>query len=569
MTDKECVKEMIKLFFPYKKRLVCILLCMFLSSIISIIIPLISQKIVDLGFIQENINIVVELSLILLFLYGINILVDIIKEKNRLKLSANFTEKLNKDFFSHIINIKADCMENKNSTEILTQAEIDVSAIASLADERIFYALTKLLSMIGGFIGLCVISKELAIMVLIFIPIKAFFISKLSKKRRNKYNDYLEINGEYSSWLGETIAGLSEIRNFGIKKEKERELIQFQKKINNADYEINMLSEYNGSADTFLLNVLQVLIYISGIYLIVNSGLSVGSIFAFVTYSAYVTEPVISVLNIFFLLSGIIPSAKRYFAFRDKEEEDDTGTRIPSEKFHAIRIKNLCFAYSNELLFDNLSFEIYPGQKVAIIGGNGVGKSTLLKLIMRVYKPLAGEIALDNIPIEEYDLEQYRKIYSVVNQSVYLFNTSIKDNILLYEKENYDKLEKSLTNSGLGDFMNPEKLNAIVGDNGIKLSGGQRQRIALARAFYRDKDICILDEANSSVDIYYEKQLEELLLEEMKDKTLIMITHRLDILSKVDKIIFLKPNRKFDIGTYQELLKCDQEFKNMILNSQD
>ena len=179
MTDKQCVKEMVKLFFPYKKRLVCILLCMILSSIISIVIPIISQKIVDLGFIQENINIVIELSLFLLGLYGINILIDIFKEKNRLKLSADFTEKLNKDFFSHIINIKADSMENKNSTEILTQAEIDVSAIASLADERIFYVLTKLLSMIGGFIGLCVISKELAIMVLIFIPIKLPRIKKL------------------------------------------------------------------------------------------------------------------------------------------------------------------------------------------------------------------------------------------------------------------------------------------------------------------------------------------------------------------------------------------------------
>ena len=569
MTDKQCVKEMVKLFFPYKKRLVCILLCMILSSIISIVIPIISQKIVDLGFIQENINIVIELSLFLLGLYGINILIDIFKEKNRLKLSADFTEKLNKDFFSHIINIKADSMENKNSTEILTQAEIDVSAIASLADERIFYVLTKLLSMIGGFIGLCVISKELAIMVLIFIPIKAVLISTLSKKRREKYNDYLNINGEYSSWLGETIAGLSEIRNFGIKKEKEKELINFQKKINNADYEINMLSEYNGSVDSLLLNVLQILIYISGIYLIVNSGLSVGSIFAFVTYSGYVTEPVISILNILFLLSGIIPSGKRYFAFRDKEEEEDEGTMIPSPHFNSITIKNLCFSYGRELLFKNLSFEIRSGEKVAIIGGNGVGKSTLLKLIMRVYRPLSGEITLNDIPIEKYDLEQYRKIYSVVNQSVYLFNTSIKENILLYEKEDQDKLEKSLINSGLLDFMSTEKLNASVGDNGIKLSGGERQRIALARAFYRDKEVCILDEANSNVDVCYEKQLEDLLLDEMKEKTLIMITHRLDILSRVDKIIFLKSNSNFVIGSYWTLIKKDQDFKNMILNSQD
>ena len=133
-----------------------------------------------------------------------------------------------------------------------------------------------------------------------------------------------------------------------------------------------MLSEYNGSVDTFLLNVLQILIYISGIYFIVNSGLSVGSIFAFVTYSGYVTEPVISILNILFLLSGIVPSAKRYFAFRDKEEEEDKGIIIPKARFNDIRIENLCFSYGSNELLKNLSFQIYAGEKVAIIGGNGV-----------------------------------------------------------------------------------------------------------------------------------------------------------------------------------------------------
>ena len=142
----------------------------------------------------------------------------------------------------------------------------------------------------------------------------------------------------------------------------------------------------------------------------------------------------ISILNILFLLSGIVPSAKRYFAFRDKEEEEDKGIIIPKARFNDIRIENLCFSYGSNELLKNLSFQIYAGEKVAIIGGNGVGKSTLLKLIMRVHKPSSGEITLNGIPIEEYDLEEYRKIYSVVSQSVYLFNTSIKENILLYEK---------------------------------------------------------------------------------------------------------------------------------------
>lgn len=316
---------------------------MIASSIISIVNPIISQKIVDLGFIQEDVNMVVTLSVFLLGLYGLNIIIDILKEKNRLKLSADFTEKLNKDFFGHIINIKADVMENKNSAEILTQAETDVSAIASLTDERIFYVFTKLLSMVGGFIGLCVISKELAVMVLFFIPIKAVLISKLSRKRREKYNNYLDINGKYSFWLGETIAGLSEIRNFGIKKEKEKELLQFQKKINKTDYEMSMLSEYNGCVDTLLLNVLQVLIYILGIYFIVNSGLSVGSIFAFVTYSGYVTEPVISILNILFCYLALYHQPRGISNLERKRKKKIKVLLFQSRSSIASKLKILAF----------------------------------------------------------------------------------------------------------------------------------------------------------------------------------------------------------------------------------
>ena len=246
-----------------------------------------------------------------------------------------------------------------------------------------------------------------------------------------------------------------------------------------------------------------------------------------------------------------------------------SSEKIDSMKDYLVKRLKGQISFDEFWALQDISFSMNRGDSVALIGLNGCGKSTLLKLIMRVYKPSSGKITLNDIPIEEYNLEQYRKIYSVVNQNVYLFNASIKENILLYEKEDFEKLEKSLENSGLVDFISSGKLNDMVGDNGIKLSGGQRQRIALARAFYRDKEVCILDEANSSVDIYYEKQLEELLLEEMKDKTLIMITHRLDILSKVDKIIFLKPNSDYVIGGYQDLIKNDQEFKHMILNSQD
>lgn len=170
MTDKECVQKLFKMILPYKGKLIIILICMIVSSIISMIIPMLSKDIMDKGFINKNVNIVVELSIVMLFCYLLNEFIDIMKEKSRLRLSAGFTQKLNLDFFKHLINIKSEYLEDKNNSEILSQIEMDVSAIASLADEKIFYALTKSLSMAGGFIGLCILSIPLALVVVMFIP---------------------------------------------------------------------------------------------------------------------------------------------------------------------------------------------------------------------------------------------------------------------------------------------------------------------------------------------------------------------------------------------------------------
>lgn len=567
MTDKECIKKLIKLFNPYKKRLIMIIICMVLSSIISILIPIISKNIMDKGFIEKDILVVTKLSAIMIILYIVSNLIEIIKEKKRLMLSAEFTKSLNFDFVKHLLNLKLKYLEDKNNTEILSQIDVDVSSISSLADGKIFYALTKVLSMLGGFTGLFVLSYELALVVIFFIPIKFAVTKKLSKKRKKKYNEYININSRFSSWFGETITGLLEIRNFGVRNQKEKELGDFQKELNKTDYELNMISQYNGSLDNLLLNILQVSIYVLGIILIVKRGLTVGSIFAFVTYSAYVTDPIISILNIKLMLSGIIPSAKRYFDFKEKGEEEDKGHITPSKKEFCLFFENVNFSYKEKKIFQDLSFRINTGEKIAIVGNNGVGKSTLIKLLTRTYTPNSGKIKLNEIEIEEYKLECYRNLYSIVSQTIYLFNSSVKSNITIYAEENNMMIKKALKDSGLPEFATDDALEYEVGDNGAKLSGGQRQKIALARAFYSNREVCILDEANSSADIYYEKQLEELIIKKMQKKTLIMITHRLDILSKVDKIIYLKKNQQYAVGCYHELFSADSEFKEMIINS--
>lgn len=562
--DKECIIKLIKMFFEYKKIIVKIFFCMICSSGVSMVIPLINKYIMDEGFLKKDITFLCKLVLILLFVYILGAIIEIVKEQERVALSAKFTTNLNLNFYKHLLSIKEEFLQNRNASEIIAQAEIDASMIASLTDEKIFYALTKLLSMIGGFIGLCIINVYLAIVVVTFIPIKLLIIKKMSEMREKKYSEYIDLNSKFSSWSGEMIEGLTEIRNYGLKRNKEKELLEYQKKINKTDCELNMINQYNGTFDGLLLNILQIAIYVLGSIFVVKKGLSVGSVFAFITYSAYVTEPVISVLNIKLSMSGIIPSARRYFAFQECEEEKDEGILIPNQTDVAFKFENVSFGYDNREILKNVSFEIHKGEKVAIVGENGVGKSTLIKLLMRFYSPAKGNILLNNVGINEYKLDAYREMFSVVSQNSYLFNDTILKNIMLDGEVDINKLDNVLKESGLLELVEKNTLEYVVGNNGIKLSGGQRQKIAIARAFYRDRDICVLDEPNASIDAKYENELEKLLIKQMQDKTLIMITHRLDILDRMDKIIFLKNDGTYSVGDYSELIKKDSEFSRLL-----
>lgn len=220
--------------------------------------------------------------------------------------------------------------------------------------------------------------------------------------------------------------------------------------------------------------------------------LSVGSVFAFITYSAYVTGPISAILNIGYLLSGIIPSTKRYYEFMNLQEETDKGKLIKPE-FGNLKLEEVFFSYETDKpILTDVNIEIPKGSKTVLIGKNGSGKSTIINLLTRMYEPTAGQIKLKGVNIFEITLESYRNMISVVSQQIYLFNDTIRNNICIYKKVSDEVIETACKDSGLEDFLKEVSLDYVVGQNGAMLSGGQKQKIALARALVHDKPIIIL-----------------------------------------------------------------------------
>ena len=564
MSNKQAVRKLLGLLREHKRIIGVIIGCLLISTGLNLCIPLISRQIMDDGFIGGNKSLLIKLVLITLVIYGVNSLIDIIKEKKRVDISSKIQYFLSEQSFSHLMKLRMSYFNSTNYAEILNNVNMDISKMTSVADSSVFFVITQAFSMVGGVIGLFIIDYRMTILVLIFIPVKCIVMKHFAKKQKSIMDDFIISNQKYARWFGDTVGGVKEVKLFNILDKKHKEFALNQNTLIDKQKQMNMLNQWNSIVDTIMVEVLSTLLYIVGANLVFELQLSVGSVFSFITYSAYVTGPISAILNIGYLLSGIIPSTKRYYEFMDLREEADNG-KIAEPVFGELTLENIFFSYEIDkpILIDvNLKFPM--GSKTALIGRNGSGKTTIINLLTRLYEPMNGQILLKGVNISEITLEAYRNMVSVVSQQIYLFNDTIRNNICLYKQVIDEVIEDACKDSSLDEFLEEVSLDYVVGQNGAMLSGGQKQKIALARALVHDKPIIIFDEATSNTDVYSEHQINGLLHTRLKDKTVIVITHKKEILSEVDQIVMLKEGVVVETGCYNELLNKSNEFRNML-----
>lgn len=564
MSNKEAVRRLLLLLGKYKKTIVVIVGCLLVSTGLNLCVPLISRRIMDDGFIGGNKKLLIELVLVSMVIYTINSLIDLIKEKKRVDISAKIQYFLSEQSFSHLMKLRVNYFNNTNYAETLNNINMDINQMTSVADSSVFFVITQAFSMTGGIIGLFIIDFRMTILVLLFIPIKCVVMKYFAKKQKQIMDEFIKKNQKYAKWFGDTVGGVREVKLFNILDRKHEEFDQNQKDIIEKQKQMNMLGQWNTITDSLMVQFLSTLLYILGANLVFDLQLSVGSEFAFITYSSYVTGPISAILNIGYLLSGIIPSTKRYYAFMDLEEETDNGETAalcPDD----LKLQQVSFAYEKEkYVLKDVDILFAKGSKTAIIGRNGSGKTTIINLLTRMYEPTSGKIMLGTEDISELPLPEYRNMVSVVSQQIYLFNDTIRNNICLYKRVDDVIVEEACKDSGLEDFIKEVSLDYVVGQNGAMLSGGQKQKIALARALIHDKPIVIFDEATSNTDAYSEQQINGLLDTKLKEKTVIVITHKKEILNKVDQIVVLKEGVVIDNGTYDELVGKNEELNIMM-----
>lgn len=561
---KASVSELLKLLLPYKFGISGIILILILNAIFSLILPLLSKSIMDDGFIGGDQGVLILRVMQTLILVILICGIDIVKDKIRIGIQNDLKLNLSSNSFQHLSRLNMSYFDEKNDAEILNNLRMDIENICMVADNSLFFVFAQVFSIIGGMVGLFILNAKLAGLVILLIPIKYLIARYFAKKNKKIMQQYIESEEAYSKWFGDVVSGMREIKLFNLYQHKYVELQGYQERIVKSSKKANLLLTYNTTVEKITMQLLMSCIYILGAIQVFNLETSVGTTFAFISYSAYVTSPITAIMNIKQMLAGIFPSVERYVAFVNIEEEQVEGEKVPS--MGDIILTDVSMYYDtnpNKYAIENLSLTIKAGSKTAVIGTNGSGKSTLINLLLRLYRYNSGNITMNGVEISSLNLDDYRSMFSVVSQDVVLFNGTIKDNLCLYKDFSDSAIKFAIQASGLEGFIKEHSLDYVVGERGTALSGGEKQKLSLARAILHDKPILILDEATANTDVYSKKYIHNYLFE-ATEKTVIIITHSDEVLQMMDNIVFLENGKVLCHGTYQELLSQNKDFQNMM-----
>ena len=515
---RELLIRMLSFLKPYKKRLLMVGCLLIVSSIIGFLQPLVIRDITDKGMMQKNYSVILGSVAVLAVL----ILVNQGRELLQIKIFTEINNAVSFDIFSSafqkLLHLKKSYFSDKNTAEILNFLQTDISQVASITDQYTVMCISYLFRIISGLIGLFLIDWKLAMLVLAMVPAKYLLVRHLSKRQEKAMDALIEKSCAFSGWFGDNIEGIDEIKLWNLYKTKESDFSEKKREILEMSKTNTMIGGWNSFWQVLLEWGVTIAIYLVGGFQICTGKMTIGTVFTFVSYSSYVTGPVGAFINLKMFFSHVFPSAKRLFQFMDLETEDNSGEKRITKVPPTLEVKDVTFQYCTErIILKKVNLLIRPGEKIAIIGKNGSGKSTIIHLLLRFYEPDCGAIFVNGVDVRRISLERYRGLFSVVSQNPYLFQGDILQNINLNNHCDMEKIQETLKISGVAEYVSkmPEGYKTKVGKNGTRLSGGEKQKIAVARALLKDAPIVILDEATSNFDAESNAYLHDVIVNEI------------------------------------------------------
>ncbi|HQN04660.1 MAG TPA: ABC transporter ATP-binding protein [Anaerolineaceae bacterium] len=540
-----------------------------LTTLLAFPIPMINRYLVDEVILGKRLDMLLWTVLALAAAKGLSVLAGMAEQFLFTRLQMDVSLDMQDSLLSHTLQLPKSFFDDKEVGYLMSRIVSDVNGLNWFFSQNMVYIFTNILRFIGGVVFLFILEWRLALVTLFAIPFLVIIVNAFSKKIHTLSHYSMEQHARVSSRFQETLSSIPLIKAFVSEEKESQRVINEIRSAQQITLEQTVLGSVAGSLINLMPDISKAVILVAGAYLIIQNDWTLGSLLAFQSYIGYVFGPALALASTNLQLQNALASLERVSALMEVVPEEVSGSGRQVDHLQGrVAFEHVTFNYGqNENVLEDIHFTVQPGEKVAIVGSSGVGKTTLISLLLRFYKPSSGQVLYDGIPAEDFALDSLRQRIGYISQSTLLMASTIRENICYGNPGASEaEIERAARVAGIYDFINslPDKFGSHVGEKGVNLSEGQKQRIAIARALLKEPDILIMDEPTASLDTVVEKSIFDALPAEIEGKTLFIAAHRLSTIQRADRILLLKDKHLVAGGTHAELSQADPYYRSLV-----
>lgn len=514
-----------------------------------------------------------NILIMLVVLYLISAVFSLIQGLIMTQVAQKLTYKMRDDLSRKIHKLPMNFFDKKNKGEVLSIITNDIDTFGQNFNQSITQVITAICTVVGILIMMFSINVTITFISLLILPISAFLLKKIVGKSQKYFKNQQEYLGNVNGQVEEVFAGQLIVKAFNREEEVLKEFKEKNEELYTAGWKSQFMGGFMHPVMNFISNLGYVAVAIVGGYFTINGKIQVGDIQSFITYNKQFTQPLGQIAQVMTQLQTMIASVERVLEFLDEPEEKDVSTNPTdvSKLKGNIKFEHVKFGYNpDKIIINDFNATVKDGQKIAIVGPTGAGKTTLVKLLMRFYDLNSGKITIDGYDIKDFNKGDLRQHFGMVLQDTWLFGGTIKDNIKYSKPDATDaEVIEAAKAAHVHHFIKtlPNSYDMVLNEDTSNISAGQKQLLTIARVILANPEILILDEATSSIDTRTEVQIQAAMDNLMKGRTSFIIAHRLSTIKNADMILVINNGDIVEQGNHEELL-AKNGFYAMLYNSQ-